>query len=858
MNGVVRLVWTYLYRCQESASTTTTKLDNLLKYFFPPNRLSISPPDENLEPFICIIHFILSRHWEHGRDICLELMQETAIKTLQSSSGNIGGFLAPERTTIAIQAVLLSLNAIEREVLTPTWPSGCDFSVVASREDYPTSSEFAPAPLIAKPGMQDFFDRFGSTLGAISLYCYNLVGHMSLFDEQWAYARLNLAYEESHNYVIRRHLDGTTVAYSSHFTPHISMMQTCFRSWPRCLHSSVPLDDAVDMLLRGVIHVEPQLGEVASLAIKRFMSDSTHALAVLSRFTTFLSNSVCIAREGSGIRLLIESAPLLNLWVSIVDGWIHNLIQQSRESLMEEGEVILSQSNDIEVAALFLLSHESWPIHAAGVRIMRILGLLVAHMTPDSTSPSDGPETPLHFVERLHGKGLNKSYLSGYDDLLEKPELARLEQWRQSKRVDILLRVADSTNEKDRKLWRYIFPAFMQTCMDHSGPVLGAFRHSLVAAASRYHPTISQLAGLSTRVGLPRNPANVERDGPKFVKDNKPLIDQWHIWVKVLCSTATLSEAHRAALAPRDHSRAPSDTTFERERLSTTRGLFRYLTPFLDSEYTLFRDAAVLCISSFPSSAYPQLLEDLSLLAGRQFYDDPRSKSGAVSAMDQNARQLHDESKLKSGAMGIVDRTRRQERLHSAVARIYYLTAHFLQLQRSTGRQAALANVLKFVRNTQTFLTAPEMRDNYTLQRLRRYFCGTVERLFDGLAILMDSDRFIPPHMHLTLYRLCEEWCQLGPQSDVVKQRSILMQRAAASSGELSESRESVERFRRETTMLSQAAVGALSSLCVRTLLHSLICDDTDDHLSKRLSSRLIRLQAPRRRSGLLLNTSDL
>ncbi|KAF9226301.1 hypothetical protein BS17DRAFT_538279 [Gyrodon lividus] len=36
---------------------------------------------------------------------------------------------------------------------------------------------------------------------------------------------------------------------------------------------------------------------------------------------------------------------------------------------------------------------------------------------------------------------------------------------------------------------------------------------------------------------------------------------------------------------------------------------------------------------------------------------------------------------------------------------------------------------------TQAFLLSPENRDNnYVLQRLRWYFCGLVERLFDGLA----------------------------------------------------------------------------------------------------------------------------
>ncbi|KAG6909916.1 hypothetical protein DXG01_014436 [Tephrocybe rancida] len=816
MNGVLRLIWTYLYRCQESASATTTKLDSLLKHFFPSNRLSIFPSEDQLEPFIYAVHFILSRHFEFGRDLCLDLLQEASISSMKQQSGNIGNVLAPERITVAVQAILLSLHVIEKESVTPAWPSSTDFSSAPSWSDYPSSSDFVPALLLAKPGMKDFFDRCGTTLAIIATHCFNIVGSMSIFEEQWSHSRLNVAYEEAHNFTIRRHVDGHMVAYPNSLGPQIYILQTCFQSWPRLLHPTITLDDALAMLLRGVVHVDPSLADTASLALKRFMADRMHALTVMSAFTRFLFSPSRISKEGTPVRLLVESSHVLGLWVGFVDNWIRGLIQQKMETLAEEDkQLVLERCTEIEGAALFLLAHEVRPIHATGVKVIRLMGLLAEHIQSHV-----GPITTMHLVDYLHGKGIEKTYLQGYDELLEGSELLRLEQWRESTRVDLPLRIADSTNERDRKLWHFVYPAFLQKCMD-LGASLGPFRETVMAAVSRVHPTISVLAGLSTRIpaGMPNRMPSLDRESSKA---NKPLVDQWRLWVKVLCSTATFSEAHRPALTQlgREHTRAPSDASFERERLSTTRGLFRYLTPFLDSEYTRFRDAAVVCISIFPSNAYPQLLEDLSLLAGRQFYDDPRAKSGPLSAVEQNVgilanRQFHDDARSKPGSYILSERTRRQERLHSAVARIYYLTAPYLQLQRSAARQAALANVLKFVRTTQSFLTAPEMRDNFTLHRLRRYFCGTVERLFDGLSTLVkDSERFIPLHMHLTLYRLCEEWCQLGPQAEGNKQRQVLMQRAAAASVPQAESSAALERFKNETIMLSQAAIGALSSLC--------------------------------------------
>lgn len=813
MNGVLRLVWTYLYRCQEPMSTTTTKLDGILKYFFPPKGATIFPHDEHLEPFIYIAHFILSRHFDYGSDFCLELMQESSIK-----AGHFGTNIAPERTAIAVRAILLTLNVYERDSKHPVWPSSVDFTAYPSWDDYPTNANFLPPNLTAKPAVAQLVERTGSTLAAIAIACSKSVGSMSVFDEQWTYSRLHPAYEEPHNYVVRRNPEGGSVAYPMGLVSYITILQTCFQAWPRLLHESISVSDAIDMLLRGAVHVEPLLAEVAVAALKRFMEDDAHASMLLSRFWVFLFHPSRIAQD-TGTKLTLESA-LLRLWVDVVDLWIRSFLQRPRDTLVEEEKLLQSRGPEVEAAALFLLSHDTGPVHSAGVKIMRLLGLLVSHFYPTPPGQDEGPQTAMHYVELLHGRiAIERTYFTGFDDLLDKPELARLEQWCESKKADVLLRIADSSNEKDRKLWRFIFPAFLQQAMDTSHPLPSTLRESIAAAASKYHPTISQLAGLSSRpMGISsRTMHSTEKDGSKMVAENRDVIDQWSLWVKILSSTARLSESSRPALTQlgREHTRAPSDANFERERLSTTRGLFRYLTPFLDSEYTLFRDAAVVCISSFPSNAYPQLLEDLSLLAGRQFYDDPRVKAPTL-VLESNlhpstARQFHDDSRFKPNTGLINERVRRQERLHSAVTHIYYLTAPFVQHQRAAGKQAVLAHVLKFIRNTQTFLTSPDARDNHTLQRLRRYFCGTLERVFDGLASLKDSDRFIPSHMHLTLYRLCEEWCQFGPQSESVRQRLILMQRAAASSRQ-------GEEFQQETSQLSYAAVGAMAVLCQKAL----------------------------------------
>ncbi|KAG1732965.1 cell morphogenesis N-terminal-domain-containing protein [Suillus lakei] len=696
----------------EPLATSTTKLDSLLKH-------------EHLEPFICIVHFILSRYFDYGLGLCMDLLQETVV-----NSSSISNLMA--------HAILLTLNAFEREESAPTWPSSVDFAAVPSWDDYPSSSDALPAAVVSRHGVQELLDRYGAVISAIARSA----------SQSWSLSRFNSVHEESHNI--------GSFAYPNNLT--------CLQSWPRCLHASLPLTDAINMLIRGIIHVEPRIGEAAGAALRRFMADGRYAPAVLRHFTTFLFDPAYVGREGTGARLVLESTRLLNFWISLVEGWVKGILQKPKADITAgEREAAVLQGDGITAGALFLLSHEASTVRCAGVKLIRILAPFVAHIDAEEGAHAG---SSILLNELLDCDARENPHFQGFDELLDSSELDRLQQWRRAGRKDVLLRIADSTYDKDKKIWRCVFPSFIQASFQQSLKVTVDCRAMIEAAASRYHPSMLHLAGLSTLSGrLPagasRAPGSADKDGYKQVKDNMNLIDQWYLWIKILCATATVADNRGGTPAQtgREHSRVPSDATFERERMTTTRGFFRYLTPFLDVEYAPFRDAAVISISSFPSSGFSQLLEDLNQLAFRQFFDDARSKSGSP------------------GSSG---RPRRQARLHSAVARIYFLTTPQLQHQRSSAKQDAISCALKFIRNMQAFLVTTDNRDNYALQRLRRYFCGLVERFFDSLANLADSERFVSFHMYATLYRLCEEWCQYGVQSESAKQRHILMQRAAA------------------------------------------------------------------------------
>jgi hypothetical protein len=89
------------------------------------------------------------------------------------------------------------------------------------------------------------------------------------------------------------------------------------------------------------------------------------------------------------------------------------------------------------------------------------------------------------------------------------------------------------------------------------------------------------------------------------------------------------------------------------------------------------------------------------------------------------------------------------------------------------------------------------------------------------------SDCWIPAGTHLVLYRLCEEWCQLGEQPDIVRRRQVAMRNAAAAGTPHIDSGAALQIFDEETTLLSNAAVGALALLCVSLIsVYSLHASD--------------------------------
>jgi hypothetical protein len=380
----MRLVWAYLYRCRESTSASAEKLESILKSLFPPNRSYIYPNDESLQPFICLVHFITYRHGDFGRAFIMKLLQESVMSS-SSATVNQSELLAPDRMMIAIKATLLTLTAIEKDC-PPTWPSTSDFVTYDYGDDYPIVATFLPDLFYAKPDMQDFHDRYGPVISRIANICGASVGSMFVFEDRFT-ERSAYSLVEDRDLITTRTHGEYTVAFRRDLVPQIDLLRTVFESWPRCLHASIPLADMLDLLIRGVIHVDPLMSQVASAALKRTAQDSRYSKAVMSRFTKFLFSADHVQKEGAGTHLVVENSTILLLWESMVKEWSKTILNTSQQTndhsepevLLEQGVIISTQSviDSIEAGALFLLTFSHRRIRTVGTHTFKLLGRII-------------------------------------------------------------------------------------------------------------------------------------------------------------------------------------------------------------------------------------------------------------------------------------------------------------------------------------------------------------------------------------------------------------------------------------------------------------------------------------------------
>lgn len=832
LNTALWLLWAYLFRCRESSSTTSKRLEAYFRIWFPPQRQTISPTDVNQNNWhVYMVHYALYRQFEFGRDIALDFLRH------QTLGGNTLSLqpelLSKQRMVIAIRAILLTLDAHVHGV-SPPFPSESDFviekdglgDVLPEGYSYPTA-EIGAAQA-----------KFNDLIGKIALLCDHQIGAVTVLDEHVILTRgislstamasakgtadeerLNWRIHEGHRFI---------AAYAKDSQPFMDLLRACIEAWPRCLSSSIPLSSVLAVLFRAHLSADPRLSDAASQCLTRLASQRKGgAISVVSSFMRSIVRLESVTWETHPNQLLILSKVerAVKLLGGFLDVWLTDLKKSQAAAAGQKGWEMERTSawaviDEVEAIGLFLLCSAWRPLRRQAIGILRsvadlddvFVGSKRSSISPALTALEASTEKVKEPTRIIHLLAMSVGRFSQPTDPKSDEDASRFEgrtqKWKRSTTSnDTLLEIAESDKSSELNTWFRIVPRFLRASLEHFPTTVAVFRSLVTSRIIGMESAVSLAAGTSNRA-LAGNAGTLKGQGaaaasnlisfamgsnlPQVVggaSDLTPeqtlMCEHWKMYILALCTTTTSIEGGAYRILQGDD---PST-----ERVIAAKDLFQKLVPYLASDQARLQDAVITALGNINSNLYKTLLETLQTV---------------------NA-QLSDDFK-RSGSK----RNRRNERLRTALAQVIHLTSPHMTRKGTLEDQSIVFLVLQWVKETFNFLTDREIRPDWEFHRLRRFFAGVVEEFFDALHHNLQpgndaAERFLTFDTKLRMFRLFRDW---HSYSQAAKDGPIKLANLLATAAE--QHREDRHReqiltlLRNETQLLSFQASSAMAALC--------------------------------------------
>lgn len=848
VQAMARLVWVYLFRCQETLNVTTKKIETITKMLLFTGKKkegSLLTADQTIvEPCIQLIRFIGYKH----QDLCFR----TIVFPLLNSDylTGVGGWrleeLAPERMVVGIQAFLAIVADLEKgEAGQPPFPKG--FESTAEKEPPPTSTweatymaekgekeqrrfdRMSRAVAVEKLGSttREYHERFCEILGKIVMVCDANFGGQVVLDEKFASVP-RTPVTTSFSFGIKDKEDHSSAAEQKQ--SFYELLHVAIQALPRCLPPNIPFPKVVNLLCNGTAHVDDEIAAASANALKSIARqyNSQGVIMGFSRFIFQFDERYSTTPEG-GMLGTGHIDNTLKLYVELLEIWVETIKQRAKDrdaALMGGGEVVLTKDlessnvrayvEEIESNGLFFLCSQS--------RVVRRYAIIVLRIIKEFDSALEDMENS-RVIEILENDSLNVIKLN--DDSLPVAERSRLQrELRSNKAKDALVQMATSDNQYDASLWFRVFPKLIRVCFDRCPTTVALCRENICKRLHQMHNTVLGLADTS-KIAASGPFENYSKRYP--ATSPEVLIEQWKLYLTVACSTLTQTDDQGIQKSvPPQHVRKTSKNqpvVHQFERVGSARVLFQMVIPLLSVENSMIREAVVTGLGSININLYKTLIETLQPVVMR----------------------WADESRVRThrGNPNTPRRSRRQDRLRAEVTHVFQLTSHFLLHKEVYSDDWILQHLSHFIKEMKAFLSDGEVQMDWEHQKLRRYFCGLMEELYEGLMRTPNPRRWLPFEGRLSCFVLMMDWCGYGPNWEAVKHREERMRRSLMTEqSNLSDQGRLTAAMEIEKRNLRTAALSAMATLCVS--VPRLMIDPFTDYCFGRLVRLWRMLRAKR------------
>ncbi|KDN53083.1 hypothetical protein K437DRAFT_292525 [Tilletiaria anomala UBC 951] len=737
VESATRLLWVYLFRCKESSNATSKRLDAFFRIWFPMQRRSIDLQDTGSDIYALMLHHILYRQSEIGRDFVLELLRASSLQgnmlTLQPELIN------KRRMVAAVRAISLTRQAYA-DKSSPSFPLQIEeeFKLPQVTESAPAEIEW-PTTAIAQAHA-----TFEGLIGKIALICDHQVGEVSVLDERAVLSsgsgsgsHLDSEYmdNDKEGLVWRFHEDmGAMAAYSHVHQPFMDVLRACLSVWPQCLTTKLPRNVVFGVILRSLWSADSALASTATGTIHRVSICRDYSMDALAYIGRYLVRPDVVMWEVHPNRqhLTQKTTSVFKLWAACFNRWKKHVELSCKPPVSSDGVQSTNMAragewttlDEAEAHSLFLMTFPVVALRRIGASVLESVSLV------DTTL--SGREASTAMIGSLHQA--NRVW-----HLLELPIKRSLEG-------DTLVTSAHSLFDSDTPVeavlqareaingiaWHQIQGLIFRQCATLFPTVTALVKANLASRVLNLQNYLSSSTGLPAHLSTKAAQANL--DG---------IAETWAHMASCLAAIST--DANVGGMDHQGHARQSSDTAPEPKSFTST-DLVQQLVLLACSGRPLVAEKAQFASAGLNRHLFYACLQQLrkvSVDAG-----DEEKRQATISKPDTLPVVRHKVANVRKGT-----------------ALILQTIIPYITLLDSSHRSNEVFLVLAWIKETLLFLSDPVMRNDLQQNPIRLAFARVTSCFVDSLALEGSLQRYFSTDTIMQIFLLCLEWQSYSPHN---------------------------------------------------------------------------------------------
>ncbi|KAI1434439.1 cell morphogenesis N-terminal-domain-containing protein [Xylaria sp. CBS 124048] len=816
--AISQLLWTYLFRINDTSSGVSRKLDEVMLLVLPQSKRTFSPDDTASHgPLIQIIRMLGYRYTEY---CCKNIIFPLINAELFNSNKELKvEQLEPDRMVIGIRAFLTIMSDLEqRDMGRPPFPKELPSRPAPDRlsPDSPASFPGRGAPsasallstttdeALSRPvqlkllsdGVRDYYKKFCQILGKITIICDNTFGGQAVLDEKFSGSGPKTPITESFNFARRDDYQSPAEQKQAFY----GLLHVAVQALPRCLTPDIPFNPLINLLCTGTAHVQANIAYSSAQSLKSIAKQS-HAYQVTMGFARFIFNFDDRYATMSDGGMLgpghIENT--LRLYVELLQIWRDEVRQKTRDVASEPIETssnerrglkldlssIWAEVDHVEARGLFFLCSQSRRVRRFAITVLRLITEFDAALGKDGGKEKDN----VRLIDILENDSIQ--VMTFKDELLSVAERSRLERGMQNgNNKGALVELCTSDGSYDTTLWFKIFPNLIRIAYDRCPFTVTIGRDLICNRILQMRDAMFTLSEPSRGLYQRSNMPGAHQIGRTSITQPEVLVEQWKLYLTFACATLTDTGNKSNGPSPgNQHQRKGSNGT---DRIVSARTLFKDMIPLLSVPSASVREAVVLSMGSINVHIYRTLLEEL--------------QSHVLRCSDEARARLH--QRANSGPR----RNRKMDLLWTELTHVYKLTANFLKYPDVYQNEWILTNLCTYARDLKLFLMDGEVQNDWEFQKLRRHFCGLMEELFEGINRTQDPSRWMTFESRKSAFTLMEDWCGFSPNQPQIRRREDTIRQSLIDQQSLGERVTAAIEIEKKNLRL--AALSAMAALC--------------------------------------------